>query len=167
MPTTKQIVTAATMKAQDIPDAVIAREVGIPRTSLQRYLQKDEIQALIKDAQLKLISGSLTTAVKNQRLKIGLSHKILKLAGQDKALPDNAKTLLELGDRAESKLLESTGIHPSHTQSIQINNILVDARSELSPAIEAMLVNHLIAEGNQQDSAVIDVEAENIHDATD
>ena len=56
-------------------------------------------------------------------------------------------------------MLESIGIAGSHT-SIQVNNILVDNRQELSPAIESMLTQHLLGnakvEGNVIEGEIIE-----------
>jgi len=154
-----------TVQGDSIRD--IAAATGVTHPAVVQWRQKDEFNQLIKDAQTTLIKDSLLTAVKNQSDKIIAGQNIIKNIVSGEKLNTGAVKLMELAHDSEKQLLQSVGIHPSHTQSIQINNILVDARSELSPAIEAMLVNHLIAEGNQQDSLVIDVEAENIHDATD
>lgn len=114
---------------------------------IKKAVAKDEINHLIKHAQSDYIQRSLKTAVKNQGLKIALSHKILRKAGKNETLPDQAKTLLEIGDKAESRILESVGIVSSHT-STQTQNILIDNRTEISPAVERLLMNHLTGNDN-------------------
>ena len=67
-----------------------------------------------------------------------------------------AVKLMELAHDAENKLLQATGIHQAHTQAIVLNNILVDNRSELSPAIESLLTKHLLDTGKVGEN-IIDV----------
>jgi len=120
-----------------------ANQLGIPKSSAYDLVNRDDIQAKIKAAQTKLINDSLQKAIENQSSKIEISQILLNKFSEGQELPDNSKTILELGDRAEGKLLESVGIHPSHTQSITLTNIMVDNSVNLSPSIEAMLTERL------------------------
>lgn len=122
----------------------IAEATGIPMSTAYHNLKKDEINQLIKDCQLKLIASGLKKSVDHQIAKIESSARITAQidAGADK-LPAGAVKLMELGHDAEKQILQSVGIHNAHTQSITLNQIMIDARSELSPAIERMLAGHL------------------------
>jgi len=143
--TTAQLQQAAIMRAQGISYQAIEETIGLPHSVAHRAFQKDEINQLIKQAQIDLISGSLRDAVANQAAKIQAAGKIVRTIADGKTLilPDGTTKLMELGARAEEKLLESVGIHPSHTQSISLTQIMIDARSELSPTVERLLVEHL------------------------
>lgn len=147
----QQIETAVAMRAQDKSYGEIAATIGLNKGTVYAKLQKDELNQLIKQAQNDLIKNSLQDAIENQTDKIKAGKKILQKIENNEKLAQGAVKVLELAHDAEGKLLQSVGIHPSHTQSIQINNILVDARSELSPAVEALLMQHI-------SSNVIDVE---------
>ena len=141
--TPEQIATATAALACGKTQTDTAVLIGIPRTTLLYNIAKDEIAALIKDCQARLIKESLTKAIENQTGKIELSGTLIDKARRGEVLPDWTKTYAELGTRAEEKLLESVGIHPSHTQSISLTQIMIDARSELSPAVERLLCQHL------------------------
>ena len=142
------------MKAQGESLRTIGAVIGVSHEATRQLLRKDELQQQIKQAQTYLINECLMTAVQSQANKIKASQTITNKILNEEKLTDGAVKLLELGHDAEKQMLQSTGIHPSHTQSIQINNILVDNRQELSPAIESLLSKHLQVEGN-----VIDVES--------
>ena len=141
--TPEQIATATAALACGKSQTETAIITGIPRSTLQYNIKKDEIAALIKDCQARLIKSSLTKAIENQASKIELSAELVNKARHGEEMPDWSKTYAELGTRAEEKLLESVGIHPSHTQSISLTQIMIDARSELSPTVERLLVEHL------------------------
>lgn len=142
------------MRAEGASLQAIGNALGVTKQTAQYHIKKDQLQQLIKNAQTELINQSLMTAVDNQINKIKASQTITNKILNEEKLTDGAVKLLELGHDAEKQMLQSTGIHPSHTQSIQINNILVDNRQELSPAIESLLAKHLQVEGK-----VIDVES--------
>jgi ribosomal protein S13 len=121
----------------------IARKLGVHPSNVCRQLQQDGIQELIKAAQVKLVKGSLDKAIQNQQDKIDLSSAIIAQVRNGQETHPLAKTMAELGDRAEQGLMQSTGIAVAHTQSIQINNLLISNTVNLSPAIEAMLTERL------------------------
>ena len=143
MPTAQQIKETVKLLTLNETQREVAVQVGISPATVNRIANRDDITAKIKTAQMRLINNGLQTAIQNQQLKIGLSRKILKQTADGQETHKLAKTILELGDRAETKLLESVGIHPSHTQSITLTNIMVDNSVNLSPAIEAMLTDRL------------------------
>lgn len=152
--TQDQLQTAIVMRAQGEGYNKISDTIGLNKGTIHHKLQKDEINQLIKKAQTDLIKNSLTTAINNQTEKIKASAEIVKKVTQGEKLTDGSVKLMELGHDAEKQLLQSVGIHTSHTQSIQVNNILVDNRSELSPAIERMIMAHL---GGKVEQEAIDV----------
>lgn len=143
MATTEQLQKLIIMRANDQSLGTISEATGLPPSTAYRYIQKDEINQLIKKAQTDLIKDALEIAIENQTAKIKSGKRIAGQIDAGKELSPGSVKLLELAHDSEAKLLQSVGIHPSHTQSIQINNILVDNRSELSPAVEALLMSHL------------------------
>lgn len=159
--TENQIEQAAAMRLEGQTYRAIGKALQVDPMTAYRNTNKDEINHKIKKAQSNIINSHLATTVKNQGLKIALGHKLLKQAAKGEELPKESKTILELADKAESRVLESIGIAGSHT-SIQVNNILVDNRQELSPAIESMLTQHLLGnakvEGNDIEGQIIDAE---------
>ena len=145
----EQLKQAAVMRAEGASYRAIGQAIGVPFRTVHGNLQKDEANQLIKDAQTNIIQRSLSTAVKNQALKIALGHKILKQIGKGEQTSEHTKTLLDIADKAEARVLDATGITGAHT-SVQISNVLNLGSLELSPAIEHMLIRHL------QDSAKVE-----------
>lgn len=142
--TPEQIATATSMIVAGATQREAAAAIGLHPTNLCRNLaNKDELRAMIREAQVKLIAGSLDKAVQNQQDKIEISGQMLKRVAKGDDLPKGAKTLLELGDRAEDRLLQSVGIAPAHTQSIQFQQLVIAGGSELSPTVERLLASHI------------------------
>jgi hypothetical protein len=157
--TQDQLQTAAIMRAQDISYRDIEAAIGVDHSVIHKQFQKDELNQLIKQAQNDLIKNALQDAVKNQVKKIKLSTKITDQINNNQELAQGSIKALELGHDCERQLLQSVGIHNAHTQSITLNNILVDNRSELSPAVEALLMSRLGEPGKVGDD-VIDITPE-------
>lgn len=142
MPTTEQLQTAATMTVQGASLRDIGAATGVSFQSVSQWKQKDEFNQLIKEAQAKLIRNSLNDAVESQSLKIKAGKDIAQRIADCKEIANGAVKLMELGHDSEKQLLQSIGIHNAHTQSIQVNNILVDNRQELSPAVARLISQH-------------------------
>ena len=160
--TQDQIETAVNMRAQGAKLKDIAAVVNYDPGNLCREFQKDDIKSELVKAQKQYILNNLTKAVNNQSAKIDASGEIIKRIIKKEKLTDGAVKLMELAHDAENKLLQATGIHQAHTQAIVLNNILVDNRQELSPAIESMLTQHLLGnakvEGNDIEGQIRDAE---------
>lgn len=156
--TPEQIQTAVTMKVNHASLAEIGEATGFDKSHICRTFQKDEINQLIKQAQIKLIKDGLNNAIDNQIQKINASKTIVNKIVNGEELQTGAVKLAELGHDAEKQLLQSIGIHNAHTQSITLNQILIDNRSELSPAVENLLVSHLSPVGKVEGNEAIDAE---------
>ena len=154
--TQDQIETAVNMRAQGARLKDIAAVVNYDPGNLCREFQKDDIKSELVKAQKEYVLKNLTKAVNNQSAKIEASSEIIKRIINKEKLTDGAVKLMELAHDAENKLLQATGIHQAHTQAIVLNNILVDNRSELSPAIESLLTKHLLNDGKVEGN-IIDV----------
>jgi seryl-tRNA synthetase len=151
--TNDQLQTAATMRAAGKSYRDIESVIQVDHSVIHKQFQKDELNQLIKQAQNDLIKNSLATAIQNQSAKIAAGQNIIRQIATGEELTRGAVKLAELAHDSEKQLLQSVGIHPSHTQSIQVNNILIDNRTELSPAVERLLATHL----GKVEAEVIDV----------
>lgn len=161
--TPEQIQTAVTMRATGASYKSISQATGGLNTgTIYHKLHKDEINQLIKKEQARLIRDGLSIAIDNQINKIRLSQKITAQIDNGEDLKSGAVKALELGHDCEKQILQSVGIHNAHTQSITLNQILVDNRSELSPAVEKMLISHLggkaQVEGKVIEADIIDIQ---------
>jgi hypothetical protein len=158
--TPEQIQTVVNLRATNTGYGTIEAETGIPHSVAHRLAQKDEINQMIKEAQTRLIKNGLGIAIDNQIKKIALSSKITDQIGNAEELSAGSIKALELGHDAEKQILQSVGIHNAHTQSITLNQILVDNRSELSPAVESLLTAHIknISGANVVDAEVIEAD---------
>ena len=160
--TPEEIKQAAYMRASGSSLREIAANYGVSKQAIDYHFQKDHTKRIIKEAQKYFIDTSLIDAVENQARKIKTSKKIMDSIENNEKIPAGAVKLLELGHDSEKQLLQSVGIHNAHTQSIQVNNILIDNRQELSPAIESMLTRHLLesgkVEGKEGQGQIIDAE---------
>lgn len=160
--TPEQIQTAVTMRAQGATLKDIGSVVNYDPSNLNKELKKDEIKSELEKAQKRYILNNLTKAVNNHTSKIDASSEIIQKIRNSEKLTDGAVKLMELAHDCENKLLQAVGIHQAHTQSIVLNNILIDNRSELSPTVEAMLTRHLqgdsiVKQGIELDGQVVDM----------
>jgi hypothetical protein len=156
--TPEQITKAVTMRATGASYREIGAAIEVNHVTAYQNLKKDEINQLIKNAQNDLLKNSLQTAIDSQSDKILYGADIARKIANKETLTDGAVKLLELGHDCEKQILQSVGIHNAHTQSITLNQILVDNRTELSPAVESMLVSHFknISGANVVDAEIIE-----------
>ncbi len=144
--TPQQIATATSAMINGATQTAAAQASGVHESTLRWALNRDpDLQDRIRNAQISIINSSLLKAITNQELKISAGNKEITKYHDGKELHDQAKTILELADRAESKLLESVGIYPSHTQSIQVLN-LTQINMEISPEVSKLLAFEEAAE---------------------
>jgi hypothetical protein len=154
MPTTEQLQTAGSMYATGASERQVAAALGCSNANAHYLKHREDLQHIIKSAQINLIKNTVEKAVSNQTDRINAGSTITNKIIAGEKLNSGAVKLLELAQQCENKVLESVGIHNAHTQSIQVNNILVDNRSELSPAVERLLTAHI----GKVEGQVIDVE---------
>lgn len=118
----------------------IAADMGIDKGTVSKVLRSDDIRAMIESAQSKLINDSLSTVVSNQLRKIELSRQILTGDNQDNAIPTvKDKDILELADKAETRIMQSVGIAPSHTTATVFQQIFNSNMAVISPQVLDML----------------------------
>lgn len=141
----QQLAAAIAMDAAGVPRNAIAAELGLPPSSITRKLNTEATKELIAACQARLLDAALTPAIENQiqKIKIGQSLVAEKLQadydpGNREAITDRGQWL-NLAERAENKLLESVGIHASHSTSVQIANILNVSQSEMPAEVRQLL----------------------------
>jgi DNA-binding transcriptional MocR family regulator len=134
-----------------------AKDMGISRTTVQRYTKKPEIKKLIEEvgSQLmvdhlgttkELIADTLDTSSSLGILNIDKGGNML---GIDKDKLDLRKLALKTGDRIQ----QAAGIMPSNATPL-IQNILIQGDANiLTPTVQGILDKHL-------EDLVIDVECE-------
>jgi hypothetical protein len=128
--------------------AQIAADVGVCKSTVHYTLNSSEIKSLIEQAQKKLIDDSLQTVVSNQIRKIELAKQILTgkdKDGKSKGKDSHAiatvkdKDILELADKAETRIMQSVGIAPSHTTATVFQQIFNSNMAVISPQVLDML----------------------------
>jgi hypothetical protein len=137
MPNPQQLATATAALINGASQVQAARQAGMDRGTLRHNLTP-ALQDRIRQAQIDLIDASLQKAVENQQLKIEAANTELNSYKRGSDLRPGAKTILELADKAEDRLLQSVGINPSHTQSAQYLN-LTQINLEITPEVARLL----------------------------
>ena len=143
----------------------IATPANVHESTISRRLAKTEVREYIEHLHQDLIASSLGKAVGNIYHAInsyvtGATIKAITKDGKEIDLTDTQ--LREHGFKASLKLAESVGILPAQAQTILINNIYNDNRTEMPESIKQLFaaVTHKDA-GNQSlldDGQVIDVD---------
>ena len=111
----------------------IASQNGFHESSASRKLSKPEVKAYLEELQARLVSKTLSKAVDN-------IHEVVE---GYKTAPDESKRC-EHGFKASLRLMESTGLLTSNQQSIYIQQIYNDNRTEM-PDIVKELFNRVTA----------------------
>jgi len=138
------------------PQREIAEKTGMCQSTVSAIKNKDGIRELIEQAQQKIIDKGLDQVINNQLRKIALGKTILsKKHSEDNIITHEIptiedKTLLELADKAENRLMQSVGLAPSYSQSNAFLQIINNNQAVLSPEVLDLL---RVASGD-----VIDVE---------
>jgi predicted transcriptional regulator len=106
----------------------IAATMGVSQSTVSRRLQSEELKALIEKVQFELMEETATVAKDN------LVHAIksYKTSKEDPQLREH-------GFKATQRVLESMGILPTHTQSVFIQQIFNDNRTQIAPVIRQVL----------------------------
>jgi phage terminase small subunit len=111
----------------------IASKEGVHESTISRKLSKPEVKAYLEELQARLVSKTLSKAVDN-------IHEVVE---GYKTAPDESKRC-EHGFKASLRLMESTGLLTSNQQSIYIQQIYNDNRTEM-PEIVKELFNRVTA----------------------
>ena len=144
--------TIAEKRMEGLTCREIAKQTGLSFATIARRLRGDgkpETKAYLEKLQAALTGRSLARAFSNIDHAI---HAYLKTG-----TPESEK---ERGFKASIKVMEAHGLLPSHTQSIYIQQIYNDNRTEMPESIKELFaaVTHKDA-GNQSlldDGQVID-----------
>ena len=105
----------------------IGKQNGLPLTTTHRKLSKPEVRAYLQKLQDALINKTLAKAVGN-------IHNVV--SNYLKAPDDSRKC--DHGFRASLRLMESAGLLPGQAQSIYIQQIYNDNRTEMPESIRAL-----------------------------
>jgi hypothetical protein len=114
------------------PQAEIAREVGINRASVCRFVKREDVKKEMEKEALRLLEA-LPDAVQN----------IKDLVWGMKSLPDGDHKNRELGYRASLKVLETAGIANTQVQNQIMVNIFNNNKTLISPLLITILDKHL------------------------
>lgn len=123
-----------------------AKAVGLGRSKVGQIAKdhKDTINQLALD----LIADNTQAIRDNVRLTLNKAHKLLK-SGSRKDIQDN-NVILYLADRKEQRLMQMTGILPSHAPSVVINQLFQDNRVQ-GDSQELGIVQALLADKRVED----------------
>jgi hypothetical protein len=103
--------------------AEIAREVGLSRSQVSRYSQREDVRAELENLWMRLVEVAPDAVTNMQTLVRGMK--------KSKNVKDR-----ELAYKASLKVLEGTGILPSQAPTVLVQNIInnqtniMDARSQ-------------------------------------
>ena len=119
--------------------AQISKETGISHPTVCRRLKQENIDALVKDIQSRIISDAANDCASNQIRKVQLSKAILN-NDPSITLPNiDHDKLLDLGDKVETRILQSIGIYQSHTQSYVFNALINQSNTLIGADILGIL----------------------------
>lgn len=101
----------------------VSEKIGVSQPTISRLANEETVKEMIESAQLRLYSENLEKIVDNMGNLISQAHKILSDEDSTPQKVHDAKTLLELANRVQQRILQGAGIFPSSSQSILIQNI--------------------------------------------
>lgn len=114
----------------------IADATGLhPATVYRKRTKSGGIKELIEAAQQQIIQDNIAHVANN------ISYLIQSYITNDCSTPKARDEKHHAWD-ATKRMAESVGIFPAHTQSIMIQNIYNDNRTELSPIVADLLKSH-------------------------
>lgn len=119
----------------------IATPANVHESTISRRLAKTEVREYIEHLHQDLIASSLGKAVGNiyHAINSYVTGATIKMITKDGTTIDITDTQLrEHGFKASIKLAESVGILPAQAQTILINNIYNDNRTEMPEAVREL-----------------------------
>lgn len=115
----------------------IAESTGLHPSTVYRKRTSPGIKDLIEAAQQQIIQDNIAQVAQTVT-------RLVHSYDDNKCMDDGSKVEKQHAWRAIEKLAEAIGIFPAHTQSIMIQNIYNDNRTELSPIVVDLLKSHNI-----------------------
>ena len=115
----------------------IAESTGLHPATVYRKRTKSGIKDLIEAAQQQIIQDNIAKIAQTVT-------RLVHSYDANKCMDDGSKAEKQHGFRVIEKLAESVGIFPAHTQSVMVQNIYNDHRTELSPVVIDLLKSHNI-----------------------
>ena len=131
--------------------AEVAREIGVNRSTVCRWTQKEEVRAKI-EAEAQRFLESLPDTVEQIKRDLSTANQLSKfIAGEEGAEnrtrltnPDHQLRFLENAYRKQGDLLRAAGILSSPAPSIVVQQVFNDNRTQvLSPTVIQVLGDHL------------------------
>lgn len=125
----------ANLTAQGMTGLAVAKELGVCPATVYRRRQDDDVKALIEEAQKRVYRSNLNT-IADTVTGLVQGYK------QNDCSTDKAKFEKNHGFRVIERMCEAVGIFPAHTQSVFVQAIYNDNRTELSPIVADLLKSH-------------------------
>jgi predicted DNA binding protein len=120
----------------------IADGMGITKSKVHRHLSKPEVRTYIEEINQDLIQNALDAASENIKYAVK-SYKegavIKKMSKKGEVFEVADEQLRDHGFKASIRLLESNQILSSNIQSLYIQQIYNDQRTEISHSIKELL----------------------------
>jgi len=113
----------------------IAQATGLHPATVYRKRAQSGLKDIIEAAQQQIIWDNIAQVAQTvTRLVHGYDD--------NRCMDDGSKLEKQHAWRAIEKLAEAIGIFPAHTQSVMVQNIYNDHRTELSPIVADLLKSH-------------------------
>ena len=143
-----------------VRQSAIAAQLGVSQQYISKVNNKDHIREVVERAQRKLIDESLETVIGNQVRKIQLASIILSenIEGEerkDQISTVKDKDLLDLADKAETRIMQSIGMGGAHTQAPVYLNIVNQTNAVLTPEVLQLLSTKQASEAD-----ILDIDPE-------
>ena len=108
----------------------IGKIVHLDQTTVARKLRREDVREYLEELQIRLVENTLPVAVNN----------VTKVIDDYLTAPDDSRRC-EHGYRASIRVMESAGLLPAQNQSIYIQQVYNDNKTEIPPAIALLLEN--------------------------
>lgn len=135
--TAQQNETVLSMAIAGAKDSQIASATGLDPSTVYRKRTKSGLKDVIEAAQQQIIRENITQVAQ-------IVTRLVHSYDNNRCMDDGSKLEKQHAWKSIEKLAEATGIFPSHTQSVLIQNIYNDHRTELSPIVVDLLKSHNI-----------------------
>lgn len=144
---------AVQLLATGASQADVARELGVNRSTVCRWTQKEEVRARIEAEAQRLLEALPDVVEQTKRDLATANHLSRFIAGEEGATnqtrltnPDHQLRFLEGAYRKQADLLRAAGVFASPAPSIVVQQVFNDNRTQvLSPTVVQVLGQHLSA----------------------
>lgn len=115
----------------------IAQATGLHPATVYRKRTQSGLRDLIESAQQQIIRDNIAQVAQTVT-------RLVRSYDNNRCMDDGSKLEKQHAWKSIEKLAEATGIFPAHTQSVFVQNIYNDNRTELSPIVLDLLRSHNI-----------------------